>query len=539
MKKKDAGENKLFHNGRIFTANPEKPYAQAMLIKEGKICWIGDNTELPELDPAVKRYDLEGRRVIPGFVDAHMHGVMMAQICKQISCLPPFVHSIAQLQEKIRDLRSRQKEDQWIEAWGYDEGKLSEHRAPTRYDLDSACSDAPVFVMRTCAHSACVNSKALEIAGIGKETPDPAGGEIERDAYGEPTGILRDAAIDLVSRCKPSATQREIVDNLLYLGKLLSSYGITTITDMGVFEKADYYETYLQAVREGFRQQTVIYYMWDYFMGDEEFTIAPERMDHRRQIFVGGLKLIGDGSISGRTAWLEEPYKDSQTDRGLSVCSDELLEDAILQCKRYELPLSVHAMGGRAIDRMIQRFKDEEKWNGNQAPHLRLEHITEPGEEAIRIAAEKGFAFVMQPVFLYSEIESYIRNLGEERLKKTYPISTLLTNGVRVVLSSDAPATAWALPYNPFVGLKGAVTRKAYDGTDCGAQERISIEEALRLYTIEGAKVLGIKDRGMLREGYYADFGVLDRDILSIDSDEIDGVEVIETYISGERVYRA
>lgn len=564
----------LFYNGKIFTSDVQNLFSDSMLVEDGKIRWIGElrdyerwnqrrchdyssscnpetrNPETPE------RIDLQGRCVIPGIVDSHMHGIMTAQISRQISCLPPEVHSIEELQEKIRSRRNallsefagvdqadrpsshpRSSDENWIEAWGYDEGKLAEHRSPTRYDLDEVSPDFPVIVMRTCAHSACVNSLALRLAGIDSDTPNPEGGEIARDASGNPTGVLRDSAIHLITKIRPVSNRERMIQNLVDFGELLSADGITTITDLGVFEKTDYYNCYIAASRGGFRQKAALYYIWDYHYDDSDFYISEDRFRTENRIFVAGIKLIGDGSISGRTAWLNTPYLGGE-DVGISVCTDEVLEKAVSACKHYRCQLAVHAMGGRAIDRMFARLGDEPKWNRTDAPHIRLEHITEPSEEAILSAAAKGIAFVTQPIFLYSEIESYVKNLGEDRLKKTYPVRTMLDKRVRLALSSDSPANAWAVPFDPFVGIQAAVTRIAYDGTDLGQEEKISVEDAVRLYTVEGAKVLGIADRGILKAGCAADFVILDRNLFEIPSDQIGGTKVLQTFIDGEPVYR-
>ena len=172
-------------------------------------------------------------------------------------------------------------------------------------------------------------------------------------------------------------------------------------------------------------------------------------------------------------------------------------------------------------------------------PHLRMEHWTEPSESAIRKSAEKGLAVATQPIFLYAEIESYLTNLGVERMKKTYPIQDLLKAGVPFCFSTDAPATSWAVPSDPFPCLKGGVTRTAWDGTDCGPDNRVDIKTAIQLYTREGARVAGIPEIGELKAGYHADFITLSEDILSVDPMKIDQVYVTATYVDGEKVYES
>ncbi|MBQ1472068.1 MAG: amidohydrolase [Eubacterium sp.] len=539
---------RIFENGKIFTSNSEQLYVESMVVEDGRITWTGTGEEMPELK-ADERIDLAGRTVIPGFVDAHMHPMMLAEYSRQIACLPPTVNSIEDLKGEIRrvyeemesdtdPLRPEDKAQQWIRGWGYDEGKYAEKRSPNRWDLDEASPDRPVFLVRSCEHIRCVNSKALEIAGITKDTPDPQGGEIERDANGEPTGVLKENARDLVLPFMPEETEEEMVDALVDLGDLLTSQGIVAVADMGNLHEGGNYEIFEKAAAKGFRQRASLYYMWDYFMDDPDFDITPELMDYHRPLRIAGLKLIGDGSISGQTAWLYEPYMNSEN-VGLPVYSDESLEKAIDYAKAHGCQISVHAMGGRAIDRVVDRLYEEEDWTDGGVPYLRVEHLTEPTERAMERAAEKGFAFVTQPIFEYCEIETYRANMEQDRLEHIYPSRTMLDKGVKLAFSTDAPATSWAIPSEPFSNLKSAVTRVAYDGTDIGQSERVDIETAILLYTREAAEVSGFGGLGMLAPGYEADFAVLSEDIFSIPASRIDQVTVEETWMNGEQVYRA
>ena len=530
------GTRTVYLNGKIFTSDPDNLYAQAMMVQNGRITWVGLQSELPP-GPYDAVIDLQGCRVLPGFLDIHMHPVMLADFSQKISCLPPRVCSLNDLKEAIREVRRRQGSDTWIEGWGYDEGKLAEGRAPTRYDLDAGCSDAPVSIIRTCGHIRCVNSTALAMAGITKDTPDPQGGRIERDETGEPTGILWENARNLVAPLIPETTQEQKVDLLLQLGQLLLSQGITAICDMGNLDPSDNYDIYVRAVERGFPQRVGLYHMWDYFADRPDFQIPSDRFDRSNQIFVAGLKLIGDGSVSGRTAWMHTPYLGNAAEYGLPVCSDPLLESAISFCKQHHCQLSMHAMGGRAIDRIVNRIYPETPWTFGNVPHLRMEHWTEPSPQAIQKSAEKGLAVATQPIFLYAEVESYLANLGPERMKGTYPIQTMRKAGVPLCFSSDAPATSWALPSDPFPALKSAVTRTAWDGTDCGIQQAVNLETAIQLYTRESAHIAGFSDMGILKAGFRANFIILNQDIFSMDPLDIDRACVTATYINGKQVY--
>ena len=542
-----SSDRHIFINGSIFTSGTETPYADSMVVENGRIVWIGRRTEMPDLFSACLSgsdsaptpvTDLAGRRVIPGFIDAHMHPVMLADMRRQITVMPPEINSIEELVSAIKKRRENISPGEWISGWGYDEHGLREQRSPNRYDLDRGCSDSPVYMLRTCAHICCVNSMALKLAGINRNTPDPPGGEIERDETGEPTGVLRENARSLVSVLLPPDSTEQKIRNLLELGDLLTSQGITAICDMGNLDREDNFPIYEAAAARGFRQRVGVYYMWDFFAGREDFHIPSGRLNRKNDIFAAGLKLIGDGSVSGRTAWMNRPYPGADGGCGISVCSDDLMESAIAFCKENHCQLSMHAMGGRAISRMVDRACQEESWTPEGIPFVRIEHATDPSEESLDKAASHGISFVTQPIFLYAESKSYTANLGPEWTKQCYPIRHILEKGVTLGFSTDAPATFWAVPSDPFPGIKLAVTRTAADGTDCGKEQAVDIRTAIRLYTEGAARAAGFPDMGMLLPGFRADFAVLSEDILNIPPDRIDQVRVEETYIGGECVYR-
>ena len=524
----------LYFNGKIFTSNSSKPYADAMLIEDEKVKWIGD---IKDLDyEADKKIDLEARRVIPGLIDSHMHPLILSEFEVQIACLPPNIYSIKDMIEKISGKRKSQGKDEWIEGWGFDEGKLKEKRTPNRWDLDKGASDVPVVMTRTCVHIISVNSKALEIAGIDKDTPNPPGGEIDRDENGEPTGILRENAKALVLKHLPEKTIDYSADLLSNLSTKLLSHGITTVTEVyAKLEPVEYYDIYIRAREKGYKQRTAIYYDWEDI---KEKQILPRgSKNYEDPIFIGGIKVIGDGSVSGQTAWVSEPYLGENKSCGFPVTEEEDLIKAGEFAKKNKLQLVVHAMGDKTIDLAVDTFYKQADWIEG-APSVKIEHAAMPTDRAIKKAAESGISFNIQPIFLYAEIESYLKNLGEERTKKTYSVKKVLDAGVKLAFSSDAPATAWYDPSDPFVGLKSAVTRRAYDGTDSGDDQRIDISTAISLYTKMGAEVIGIPNLGELSPGYYADFIVLDKDILDVPAEDIDKISVKETYINGRLVYK-
>lgn len=529
-------------HGHVFTSHPEAPFAEAFTVCDGRIVAVGTTEEiLAERDPADLVEDLAGQTVIPGIVDAHMHPQMLAEFTPQISALPPAIGSLADLAQAIQGQREAQGPGLWIQCWGYDEGKFSERRPPTRYDLDAGCSDSPVVAVRNCTHLYSVNSKALEICGITRDTPDPEGGEIERDAAGEPTGILKENAANLVMPFLPQPSHEDRIQWLLALGRLMAQQGLVAVADMGIYS-IDEFQLYEQAADRGFAQELAGYFSWGALSQEPDFAILPAWKDRDRQIRVAGLKLLGDGSFGGHTAWVDQAYLQDPTDFGIQVCSAELLESAIVRAKEEGLQLSAHAMGGRSIAMMVDRISQETPWLSDALsqegiPFARIEHVTEPRAESMEKAARAGIAFVTQPIFFFSEVESYLLNLGSERLQKTYPLQKMLEVGIDLALSTDAPATAWATPSEPFITLQAAVTKRAYEGTDCGLAEKLDIQTAVRLYTREAARVCGFEGLGMIQPGYKASFLILSDDLFAVSPEAIGKVHPVATYIRGEKVF--
>ncbi|MFJ7665434.1 amidohydrolase [Lysinibacillus sp. NPDC097162] len=522
---------KIFRNAKIYTANSECQSATAMVIADGKIKWLGLEEDMPSYEGEI--IDLQGKVIIPGIIDAHMHPIMLADVLEQVACLPPQILSIEEMIVALQNYDASQRG--WILGWGYDEGKLAEKRAPLKADLDRASTELPVIVMRTCGHIISVNSKALEIAGITKDTPNPQGGQIDRDQNGEPTGVLRENARNLVLQHLPSPSEDEIVARLVKLSHILASYGVTSITEMmATVSPLDYLSLYRKARTKGLKQRVAVNYVWDDIQNHD--LLVEENLDRQAGAYIGGIKLFSDGSVSGRTALVSEPFLNS-SETGIAMTTKEELLAASIEARKHSIQLVVHAMGDRAIDLIVNTFYEEEAWL-TDAPSVRIEHAAMPSESALKKAAEWGIGFVPQPIFLFCEIESYLQNLGLEKTQTLYGVQTFLQQGIATALSSDAPATSWAEASNPFVTIQAAVTRTAYDGTDLGAAERISVEEALQLYTADAKTMIRMEKVGQLKEGYEANFVVLAEDLREISQDQIMNVKPLATYIEGECVFK-
>ena len=533
-----ATENsKLFYNGKIFTGSNQTKTIDTILIEKDKIKWLGCKSEgLPPAAENSLKVDLKGKRVIPAFIDSHMHGLYLARDSKKIACTPPLVKSIVDIQNEVMKRAKKLEPGQWIEGWGYDESKLAEGRNPTRFDLDQATTDHPVVITRNCTHIAVVNSKALELLEIDETTPEPVGGVIEKNHNGRLTGVFKEIGKDFLFDRLPAKSIEEDASLLADFSEKLFSKGITTITDsLARKYPVDYYQIYQEAIKKGLKQQVILYYKWRDLIHSPE--LPPDSWKPDQQLSIGGVKIIGDGSIAGKTAWLSQPYLGQRSETGIVTTTEAELAAAADFARENNLQLIVHAMGDKTIDLVIDHFYQEPGWLP-EIPSLRIEHLTLPSTEALEKAKEIDIAFNSQPIFIYAEIESYLKNFGQERTLKSYPFRDILNQGHELAFSSDAPATAWADPANPFYGIESAVTRKAYEGTDTGQDQTLSIEEAVKLYTEVPARITGLKNSGRLAPGYYGDFLILDRDIFEIEPDSIGQTEVEATYYRGEKVYQ-
>ncbi len=528
----------FYKNGAFYTANPDQYFAEAMLVEDGKISWIGneDDARQAEFDVII---DLQGKRVLPGIIDAHMHPLLLAEVGQKIYCGVPQVHSIKDIQHAIKmelSARANEGEEKWVLGWGYDESKLVEGRSPSKEDLDEVTSSIPIVLTRACGHIVVANSAALKLADITSSTKAPYGGEIEVDETGELTGVLKEKARELVYQAIPEQTLEEKGQLLAELSKKLFSQGITAITElMATLHPYDFYEIYEKAYEQGYKQHTVMYYLWDDIQHKQNL-LKRNQSGTNEDLQIGGIKLFADGSISGKTAWFSEGYVNDAGNTGISVTSPKELLEAAAVAKEHQLQVVVHGMGDRAIRQVVGTFAEVDGWLSN-IPSVRIEHAALIDQETLVKGINAGIGFVTQPIFLFAEIDSYLNNLGASKTNQTYRIKTMLDSGANICLSSDAPATSWEDTSNPFIGIKSAVTRTAYSGKMYNPSEAIPVQKAIDLYTRHAQEMTGIPLVGKLKTGNWADFIVLEDDILTANSMDIDKISVLATYFKGDCVF--
>ena len=526
--------NQLYANGKVFTGEGENHFASALRITDGAFSWIGDSSDVAGEDAI----DLRGRTVLPGFLDLHTHPAIMSALIDAVPCLPPAVNNIPELNAALKTHKDfGASPDLWIEGWGYDESKLAERRKPTAQDLDQVSTTQPVFVHRSDGHSAVCNTRALQAAGIDRDTPDPPGARFERDSNGKPNGILTEvAATHTIYRAKPSPTYAEQVNRLALLNDHFAERGIVAIADL-LATIAPYppLKMFRDAAEQGLRTQAALYYGWSDILENPIPDLTES--DRTGRVKFAGLKLFIDGVISNRTAWIDDMYPNSN-EHGIRIASDDELRSAAAWARRNKVQVAIHAMGDRALEHIIDLFAEEEPWMGD-LPSIRLEHATLLSPIQIKRInkARMRFGVVSHTIFFFAEYDNYLDNLSPAQFERAYPIRTFYDHLPCTALSSDRPATTWADADNVFTSIKAAVLREAYNGADIGQAEAVTVPQAILLYTGRARMLAPLDGVGRISPGQEGSFIVLDRDIFTTPAEEIDKIRVSETYILGDRVY--
>lgn len=528
----------LFTNAKVVTGLDAGDRATAFRIEDGAVTWVGDAADVANsgvVGASDVVHDLGGRTVLPGLLDMHTHPAVMAARAEFLDVFPPAVVTLAGLLDRLREHPAHGAGgDAWIVGSGFDDAVYPEGRPPTARDLDDVSREQPVLVWRCDGHSASCNTRALEIAGITAATPDPPGARFERDDAGMPTGVLTElAAVDAVAEHIPRPDVAGFAARLAALDEHFLSHGITGVCDMFSTWGADPVPAFRTARELGFRPRVALYPGWSPDLVDLE------PGDRDGPVRVAGAKVLVDGAFSNRTAWVEDAYPDSHDDHGMQTLTDDELRAAAAWARRNRVQLAVHAMGDRALHHVVDILGDEEPWLDG-IPSVRFEHATLVSAELLArlTGGRMSFGIATHTIFLFAETAAYRSNLGPEQARIAYPIRTLLASDLPLALSSDRPATAWGDADDVFVSLEAAVRRLAHDGSDIGAAEAITIEQALTLYTGRAARLADLGARvGVLAPGSVGDFVVLDRDILTAPSDEISTVRVAETWIAGEQVW--
>jgi predicted amidohydrolase YtcJ len=557
----------IYLNARVATFDAEDSVASALAIKGDGILAVGDDDEIRELAGAsTEVVDLRGKTVLPGINDSHMHAALTGGTRPPLTLDVgyPAVTSIAGIKASVRARVDASRPGEWIRGAGWNEGYLDEcladrARHMTRWDLDEVAPANPVYLVSFTQHELVANSKALEIAGIGPDTQTEPGSEIVKDpASGQPTGMLLELPAEgLIMRVVPPWSRDDKRNAILGIMQDLNARGITSATDaalgpggtgfQGGFFDAECISVYNDLHNEGLLtvRMNLLYLFGSYgaiSLKDFEKSI-PEIGIHSgfgdKWLKIGGIKLFADGIPQTKTAWLHKDYPDGgngslvlpgATDR--ERCEE--LAQMIGFAHRHNFQCAIHAIGDRAIEACVDGFVRAEGADPRGLRHY-LVHCDLITRADIKRIVEHGVGVSTQPILKWVFSDSIDQAIGVERSEWQFPLRTLLDAGVHVSLSSDSPVSEpdW------IQGVEAAVLRKSKaSGTVRGPAQRITAREAVRLYTMGGAWQDHMEKRkGSLEPGKLADFCVLDRDILSVEPEEIHTVKNVATVVGGKRVY--
>ena len=521
-------QDMVLYHGDFHTMDAERPRAQAVVVSQGRIAAVGDDSLADEW-PGYPRVDLEGKAVIPGLTDSHIHFVSHALAQQRVD-----LRDASSPEDALRRVADRVAETEpgrWVLGRGWDRNLWPGGRYPTRWDLDTVAPDNPVFLWSKDGHVAWLNSRALEGIGIGQNTPNPPGGEVIRDVHGRPTGILKENAAVTAEKSVPTPSDSEIEEAILRMTPEFHAMGLVGIHD---FERKDAFRAFQHLLKEGRLGLRVN-------MGipldalDAAITVGLRSGFGDRWLRIGNVKIFSDGTLGSRTAAMLEPFEGEPDNCGMLDTSPEGLRDAIRKAGSAGLAVAVHAIGDRA-NRLVLDVMEEARRREDAMRH-RIEHAQLLAEEDIPRFASLGVIASMQPIHATADMEIADLHWGE-RCKGAYAFRSLLDLGVHLAFGSDAPVES----PNPFLGIHAAVTRQRADGTPAGGwhpEQRISVEEAVRGYTMGAAYASGEERiRGSISHGKLADMVVLSQDIFSVHPSEIPDTLVLMTMIDGVVVFQ-
>jgi predicted amidohydrolase YtcJ len=528
----------VYLNGNIITVHDKNPRALAMVIRGDRFVYVGSNGEARKyIGPRTMVIDLKGKTVLPGLIDAHLH---LQGIGEAKMKLDAFWKPKKEILDAVAAAYGKAEPGEWIQGWGWNQEVWIPPVFPTREDLDKVAPDIPVYLERTDGHAAWVNSRALAVAGITRETPTPQGGEIVKDGKGEPTGILVDTATDLVSGKIAPPGREETLEAIRLAEEEMISHGLTGAQDAGCDLE---FVTLLKKLYESKKLSVRLYERLRVpdagtTLGDELYATGKQIGLYNNHLTVRGVKIFLDGALGSRGAWMLQPYTDRPDGfRGNVRMTEERFYALVKRARQAGFQVSTHAIGDAAnrltldvYERVLREMPDADH-------RYRIEHAQVVALEDIPRFAKLGVLPSMQTVHATSDKNMAEKRVGPERIKGAYAWRKFLNTGVVIPNGTDAPVEQ----INPFHGLFAAVTRQSRDGQPPGGwypEEKMTREEALKSYTIWAAYAAFEENlKGSIEAGKLADFIVIDRDYMTCGESEIKDIRVLQTVIGGKIVY--
>jgi len=530
-------------NAKVWTGNPVMPAAEAFAVADGTFIAVGSTEDILKLQ-VLKTVvlDAHGRRVVPGLIDSHLHLISGGQQLARLNLRD--VKDRKEFVQAAREYAQTRKPGEWVLGGRWSTESWADPSQPTRQWIDAATGETPALLDRMDGHGALANSAALKLAGIDAKGPaDPQGGRIERDPdTREPTGILKETAIDLVRKHVPPASQGELRSALTASMREANRFGITCVHTMSPWSDV--------AVLRAARKDGELSLRVRVYVMEDDWSPYHTRKNWDQDddwVRISGFKQFADGSLGSRTAFMAEPFADTPGNRGLPqeiISPPKRLEDACFEVGKDYYGCAVHAIGDQAnhevlsvYERLSPRLKDctlDWAMSGRPIPCVRIEHVQHllPGD--IGRFAKIGVVASMQPLHKADDGRYAEAAIGKERCKTSYAFRSLLDAGATLAFGSDFPVVT----LDPFKGMHAAVTGRTLDGKVFVPEQNIKVEEALTAYTRGGGAACGESSRlGVIQVGALADFAILNDDILSMKPDDLPNTWVAYTYVGGKQVW--
>jgi predicted amidohydrolase YtcJ len=523
----------LLVNGKIWTVNPARPEAEAVAITDNRIVAVGSNEEISSLKrPGIPVIDLEGRIVLPGFNDAHVH--FYAGGANLTGPQLRYTKSETEFRDTLAAFVRHQPKGQWITGGNWDHENWAPARLPTRELIDEVTRDWPVMIKRLDGHMSLANSLALKAAGVNKDTKDVPGGVIVRDADGNPTGILKDAAQELVAKVIPPPSEQQIIDAVRAAQTYANAQGVTSVQDMSASPAVFHaYQTMLHDGR--LRVRISSHQPLGNWQRLAQVGVAADFGNE--YLHIGGLKGYADGSLGSTTALLFAPYVDSPNTSGIpsaELSNPEAMFRNIEGADSAGLQIAIHAIGDKANNTILGFYQRVIQAHGQRDRRLRIEHAQHLIAADIPRFGQLGVIASMQPYHLMDDGRWAEKRIGPERAKTTYAFRTLLDTGATLAFGSD-----WDVaPMSPLMGIYGAVTRRTLDDKHPDGwtpEQKITVAEAVKAYTMGSAYAsFEGKLKGSIEAGKLADLVVLTDDIFAVDPVKIADTKVYMTIFDGK-----
>ena len=500
-------------NGKILTMNPTQPYADAVAIEDERIIQVGTNRAVTSsVGNETKVVDLKGKTVVPGFIDTHIHIADFGAVLTWLDLWD--VTSIKELQTRLKTYVQKTPKGNWIIGRGWEQNSFAEKHLPTCYDLDIVSPDNPVILYQKYGQMAIANSKALEIAGLTKQT-------------GQITGVLRGDATNSVWKFIPTITQEELMEAVISAFEKIVRDGITSVCWI-VFSSNEL--SIIKKLNAQNRLPLSVYVIIPVELLDSELASTFSKDSARSAVKVGGVVIFADGYLSARTAAMFESYSDCPNSNGSLLYTQEEMNMLAVKISKANLQLNIHAAGDKAVDMALTVIEKTSKEAVGRDLRNRIEQAAVLNQGLVERMKNNHVIVSVQPCVMDSEFRVWSASdrLGPDRARWLYPLKTLVSSGIKVIGGSDCPME----PLSPLLGIQAAVAREFVP------EERVTVEDALRFYTIDAAYAFSQENlKGSIEENKYADLTVLSQDLLLTELNEIAKIKVEMTIVKGRVVY--